>query len=100
VAEGALQYLPFSALPEPGKPVPLTIEHEVVTAPSASVLAVLRQETATRQPAERLLFVAAEPVYSEKDAGLRRHRIQAVAFKESESPESRIPAPHTVTKPP
>src|SRR5262249_12160684 len=38
VAEGALQYLPFAALPEPGKRSPLIVEHEIVTAPSASVI--------------------------------------------------------------
>jgi CHAT domain-containing protein len=85
VAEGALQHLPFSALPEPGKQVPLMVEHEVVTAPSASVLAVLRQETATRQPAEQLLFVAADPVYSERDSRLEQHRIEAVGFRKSDA---------------
>jgi CHAT domain-containing protein/Tfp pilus assembly protein PilF len=84
VAEGVLQYLPFSALPEPAKEAPLMVEHEVVTAPSASVLAVLRQETAMRRPAEQLLFVAADPVYSETDPRVGQHRIEAVAFKESD----------------
>jgi len=83
VAEGILQYLPFCALPEPGKQAPLMVEHEVVTAPSASVLALLRQETAARKPAQQLLFVAADPVYSEKDSRLEQHRIEAVAFKKS-----------------
>jgi CHAT domain-containing protein len=81
VAEGALQYLPFSALPEPGKQTPLMVEHEVVTAPSASVLAVLRQERAARQPARQLLFIAADPVYSETDVRLGQQRIEALAFK-------------------
>ena len=56
VAEGVLQYLPFGALPEPArqpKSTPLMVSHEIVTAPSASVVAVLRQETARRKPARK-----------------------------------------------
>jgi hypothetical protein len=60
VGEGVLQYLPFSALPEPLQdgtgPVgqaPLIVRHEIVTAPSASVVAVLRQEMRDRKPAEK-----------------------------------------------
>jgi CHAT domain-containing protein/Tfp pilus assembly protein PilF len=84
VAEGALEYLPFSALPEPGKQQPLIVEHEIVTAPSASVLAVLRQETANRQPAEKTLFVAADPVYSTNDARVSLHHIEAVGLRSGE----------------
>ena len=53
VADGALQYVPFAALPVPGRsgePVPMVVEHEVVSLPSASVLAVLRRETKGRKP--------------------------------------------------
>jgi hypothetical protein len=79
VAEGALQYVPFAVLPEPGGEGPLMIGHEIVTTPSASVLAVLRQETANRQPAERTLFVAADPVYSADDPRVSRPPIQPAA---------------------
>jgi CHAT domain-containing protein/Tfp pilus assembly protein PilF len=73
VGEGVLQYLPFSALPEPGtgereKTTPLIANHEIITAPSASVMAVLRQETAGRRQAEKALFVLADPVFSADDA--------------------------------
>ena len=79
VAEGVLQYLPFAALPEPGKQAPLIQDHEVVAAPSASVLAVLRQETASREAAGKTLFVVADPVYSANDARVGRHRFVGVA---------------------
>ena len=82
VAEGILQYLPFAAVPEPGKQTPLVLDHEIVTAPSASVLAVLRQETVSRQPAEKTLFVAADPVYSANDARVGQHPIEAVTSRE------------------
>jgi CHAT domain-containing protein len=73
VGEGVLQYLPFAALPEPGigeqgKATLLINNHEIITAPSASVLAVLRQETAGRRQAEKALFVLADPVFSADDA--------------------------------
>jgi CHAT domain-containing protein/Tfp pilus assembly protein PilF len=73
VGEGVLQYLPFAALPEPGtsesgKASPLIANHEIITAPSASVMAVLRQETAGRKQAEKALLVLADPVFSADDA--------------------------------
>jgi CHAT domain-containing protein/tetratricopeptide (TPR) repeat protein len=72
VGEGVLQYLPFAALPEPtadvhAQPVPLMVNHEIITAPSASVIAVLRQETAGRKPADRAVAVLADPVFSADD---------------------------------
>ena len=51
IREGVLQYLPFGALPDPGTNTPIIVNHEIVTAPSASVVAILRQETAGRNPA-------------------------------------------------
>src|SRR6185503_12463173 len=44
VADGVLQYLPFSALTLSDDGRPLIVDHEIVTLPSASVLAVLREE--------------------------------------------------------
>jgi len=72
VAEGVLQYLPFSALPEPGNDAgqPLIIDHEVVTLPSASVLAVLREEFGNRKPASNAVAVFADPVFSPTDSRL------------------------------
>jgi CHAT domain-containing protein/tetratricopeptide (TPR) repeat protein len=77
VAEGVLQYLPFSALPEPGSigsPVPLIANHEIVSAPSASVLAILREETAGRSPAEKGVAILADPVFNANDARIGRQQ--------------------------
>jgi len=68
IREGVLQYLPFGALPEPGTNTPLIVNHEIVTAPSASVVAILRQEMAGRNPAEKELAVLADPVFNADDA--------------------------------
>jgi CHAT domain-containing protein len=70
VADGVLQYLPFSALTLTDGERPLIFDHEIVTLPSASVLAVLREEFGQRKPASRLLAVLADPVFSANDSRL------------------------------
>jgi CHAT domain-containing protein len=74
VADGALQYVPFAALPVPaagkrhaGTLLPLIAENEVVTAPSASAIAVLRRELDGRTPAPKMVAVIADPVYDRSD---------------------------------
>ena len=78
VGDGALQYLPFAALPAPDAQgntdrasAPLITEHEFVSLPSASVLALVRREIAGRQPAPKALAVFADPVFSRDDARVR-----------------------------
>ena len=76
VAEGALQYVPFGALPAPvagdktsaaTDALPLIVHHEIVSAPSASVLAVLRRETTGRKPSDKTVAVLADPVFDKDD---------------------------------
>ncbi len=77
VADGALQYIPFSMLPKPrpvspspGLPVaftPLIANHEIVSLPSASVLAVLRRELSGRRRAERMVAAISDPVFKRDD---------------------------------
>src|SRR5262249_9697306 len=67
VGEGALHYLPFGALPEPGADTPLMVNHEMVTAPSASMVAVLPQGAAGRKPATKALAVLADAVFYADD---------------------------------
>jgi CHAT domain-containing protein len=84
VVDGALQYIPFAALPAPSpvndegrnsgaEPQPLLVEHEIVSLPSASILATLRRETAGRKPAEKSLAVLADPVFADDDTRVRRN---------------------------
>src|SRR6185503_2015284 len=70
VADGVLQYIPFSALTLSDGGRPLIVDHEIVTLPSASVLAVLREEFEQRKPASKLLAVFADPVFSANDSRL------------------------------
>jgi CHAT domain-containing protein len=85
VADGALQHIPFGALPapeagrrvdkenpqseirNPKSPTPLFVEHEIVNLPSASTLAVLRRGTEKRAPAPKAVAVLADPVFDADD---------------------------------
>lgn len=98
VSDGALHYLPFAALPEPGgkgeenlekavsvmrpnQPAihwrPLVLAHEIITLPSASTLALLRNELRGREEAPKMLAVLADPVFDQKDIRLNREPIAA-----------------------
>jgi CHAT domain-containing protein/Tfp pilus assembly protein PilF len=68
VAEGALQYVPFGALPAPGDyKTPLIVRNEILNLPSASVMALMRKEFADRKPASRMIAVLADPVFDVAD---------------------------------
>ena len=76
VADGALQYLPFGALPSPKSKVqnqksknvqPLIVENEIISLPSISALAVLRRQVQGRNTASKTLAVLADPVFSPTD---------------------------------
>ena len=67
IADGALQYVPFAALAVNGSR-PLVIDHEIVSLPSASSLAIQRQTLANRAPAPKGIAVVADPVFSAADA--------------------------------
>ncbi len=83
VASGALEYLPFAALPLPPigagakaarAAVPLIARHQVVEAASASVLATLRRETAGRTRPLRVVAVLADPVFEAGDPRVAQSR--------------------------
>jgi len=80
VADGLLQYVPFAALPKPvvgentkaNQPPatshqPLIKEHELVSLPSASALAVLRTEIKGRPTATKQLAIFSDPVFEAND---------------------------------
>jgi CHAT domain-containing protein/tetratricopeptide (TPR) repeat protein len=116
VGDGILQYIPFGVLPAPetegqrdgeterqankatgrhGKSafsnpqsyVPLIANHEVVTLPSASVLATLRQIRTGRSAAPRALAVLADPVFSGEDERVSLNaRTKVKSVQESDRP--------------
>ena len=87
VADGALHYVPFAALPEPSatnvkttEPTqPLTVNHEIVSLPSASVLALLRQQYKDRKPAPNAVAVLADPVFARNDPRVSGHLSEITA---------------------
>src|SRR5262249_9258664 len=112
VPDGALQYLPFGALsvsitetaPQRSRAaraqVPLIVEHEIVSLPSASTLAVLRHEARGRAPASKMVAVLADPVFTADDPrvepGLTSAEKPAVSvgrsISQSGSPQLSLPA--------
>ncbi|WP_333451327.1 CHAT domain-containing tetratricopeptide repeat protein [Microcoleus sp. K5-D4] len=71
VADGALQYIPFGALTLEKSEAPLIVKHEIVNLPSASTLAILRRDMATRQQAPKTIALFADPVFSPDDERLK-----------------------------
>jgi CHAT domain-containing protein/Tfp pilus assembly protein PilF len=68
VSDGALEYIPFSALPIPSEPnLPLLLKHEIVSLPSASVLSEIRRAMVNRPRPVREVAVLADPVFDAKD---------------------------------
>lgn len=78
VADGALAYIPFGALPVPRPPdadvppVPLLELCEVVTLPSAAALAAQRRLLAGRTAAPRRLVILADPLFDAHDPRFAR----------------------------
>lgn len=94
VADGALQYVPFSALPLPAAAVAVGDRHEVVALPSASTLAVLRRELGSRAAAPKALAVFADPVFEPGDlrvAGAAAPAAEAASQRGAEGPPARRP---------
>ncbi|HEX4950424.1 MAG TPA: CHAT domain-containing tetratricopeptide repeat protein [Blastocatellia bacterium] len=92
IAPEALQYLPFGALPKPvvgrqlsvvggtgisnrqpttGNGQPLITDHEIINLPSVSVMMLLRNETAQRNPAPKAVAVLADPVFDAHDSRVK-----------------------------
>jgi len=90
VADGALQFIPFAALPVPAGPnakAPLVAEHEIVSLPSASVLASLREQASKRasQPTKEIAILA-DPVFDKNDP-----RVSKLVDAKTE-----LPGPHSL----
>jgi CHAT domain-containing protein/tetratricopeptide (TPR) repeat protein len=82
VSDGALQYVPFGALPKPDaagagarKRRPLIVDHEVVNLPSASVLATMRREMSESRPGARTVAVFSDPVFQPDDPRVKQGRL-------------------------
>ncbi len=113
-SDGALQYVPFAALPvvpaaagagsadEPqpvrGGRVPLLAEHEIVHIPSAAVLALVRRGLAGRRPAPKALAVVADPVFHRDDRRLRQGGGAAPVLATAGETSSGFPGPRPASE--
>src|SRR5262245_39029429 len=112
VADGALHFIPFAALPKPRtddqiksrmvgqrraanrrdrpsaisdlqSPNPLILDHEIVNLPSASVLGMLQRRRQTRPIAQKMLALLADPVFELDDPRLNRELSAETASQQS-----------------
>ncbi|MEG4484082.1 CHAT domain-containing tetratricopeptide repeat protein [Microcoleus sp. D2_18a_B4] len=86
VPDGVLHYTPFQALTldktaGQNTNVPLIAEHEIITLPSASTLAILRQNYGDRKPPSQTLAILADPVFSPDDERIKGKITQATTEK-------------------
>ncbi|MEG4455240.1 tetratricopeptide repeat protein [Microcoleus sp. N9_A1] len=86
VPDGVLHYTPFPALTLPqtagqNTNFPLIAEHEIITLPSASTLAILRQNYGDRKPPSQTLAILADPVFSPDDERIKGKITQATTEK-------------------
>jgi CHAT domain-containing protein len=86
VSDGALQYIPFGALPapsassaKPGVAQVLVVGHEIVNLPSASTLAVLRSEMRDHRSPTKALAVLADPVFESTDERIKKRTAQSAS---------------------
>ncbi|MDQ3649800.1 MAG: CHAT domain-containing tetratricopeptide repeat protein, partial [Acidobacteriota bacterium] len=123
VSDGALNYVPFAALPvpqsmesgvwsrkskagmnsqrrglsdsrlqTPNSRLPLIVDHEIVSLPSASTLTVLRRELSGRTRPPKTLAIVADPVFERTDERVTAPRIkpsrgrQRLEFVEPDGP--------------
>jgi CHAT domain-containing protein len=110
VSDGALQYLPYAALPSPRLPAsasqtsvgassalkdessePLMIQHEIVSLPSASSLAELRRARINRKEPVKAVAVFADPVFDRRDervtaslSEIHRDKLRVIASRSDE----------------
>ena len=80
IADGALHYVPFAALPDPRGGM-LIDRHEVVALPSASTIRLLRQSRASSPEAtvRRTVAVLADPVFRPDDERITPSRQRPAA---------------------
>ncbi|HEY0763193.1 MAG TPA: CHAT domain-containing tetratricopeptide repeat protein [Pyrinomonadaceae bacterium] len=63
VADGALHYIPFQMLPSPLNDEPLVATHEIINAPSATILGQLQQDAAQRRAPKNIVAAFGDPVF-------------------------------------
>ncbi len=73
----------FKPLADVNSYTPLLVNHEIVSLPSASTIAVLRRELKDRKPAAKTLIAIADPVFTPNDDRLKQPRSVGVSPAET-----------------
>ena len=90
IADGVLQYVPFAVLTDPTSAGPLVLQHELISLPSASTLAIQRKNLANRKPAERTVAVIADPVFATDDPRFAKKVDVRYQQKTAEAADTRL----------
>jgi CHAT domain-containing protein len=89
IADGLLQRIPFSALPDEllgkgeGAYKPLLLNYEFVHVPSVTAIAVQRSEQKMRKAPSRVLAAFGDPVFSDSDPRVQRHTVREDGIKDT-----------------
>jgi CHAT domain-containing protein len=89
VADGALQYIPFGVLLNPGEQTFLSERNEVISLPSLSALAEVRKAISQRTTAPHLLAMFADPVFEADDPRMGQPQAGSQAARPSDTSRSR-----------
>ncbi len=73
VADGVLQYIPFSAIRDPGSEKLLAETNEILVLPSASVLAQLRGNPNLNKSNKKTIAIFADPVFDLEDSRIAKN---------------------------
>ena len=81
LTSGALQFIPFAALPVPSQTEPgsrlLLDDHEIIVLPSVTALSAIRQEVKTRTSPAKSVIVLGDPVFDSSDSRVRQNLANA-----------------------
>ena len=86
VTDGALEYVPFAALPQPGTDDPLVVHHELASLPSASVLGFQRAQARPDRTPHGALAVIADPLYGSNDERIAAPEEPSESFRDFSEP--------------
>jgi tetratricopeptide (TPR) repeat protein len=96
VTDGVLEYLPFGALPDPSRRgaavTPVIVRRQVVSAPSATAVAFMRDQRSSRPRATKSVAILADPVFAVDDVRVRSNPSPAVTVPKRAAPDADLTA--------
>jgi CHAT domain-containing protein len=93
VADGALQLVPFAALPDPQEKGYLIEHHEIESLPSATTLEAQRRQAGGRASAPKAVAIVADPVFDAADPRVSKEVARAGAKPQLEQLFGKVRGP-------